>query len=59
MCCADPGAGSSQRQDVQRGWRPGASGGERGGARAGQVHPREEQRARPHQVSDSLVNDVL
>ena len=53
MCCADPGAGSSQRQDVQRGWRPGASGGERGGARAGQVHPREEQRARPHQVSDS------
>ena len=51
VCGADPGAGSPQRQAVQRGQGPGQCRGERGGPRARQVRPGQEQRARSHQVS--------
>ena len=51
MCCADPGSGPSRRQDVRRGPGPGQCRGKRGGPRARQVRPGQEQRTRPHQVS--------
>ena len=51
MCGADPGARSPQRQAVQRGQGQGQCRGERGGPRARQVRPRQEQRARSYQVS--------
>lgn len=51
LCGADPGSGPSRRQAVQRGQGPRQRRGERGGPRARQVRPGQEQRARPHQVS--------